>query len=43
METPVDIAVQIPKPIVTENLVIVWNIEPAMDCCELGNEQRTYI
>lgn len=41
METLVNIAVQIPKPIVTESLVIVWNMEPAMDCCELGNEERT--
>ena len=38
-----NIAVQMPSPMVTESLVTVWKIEPATDCCDLGNEERTYI
>ena len=34
---------QMLRPIVTESFVTVWKIEPAMDCCDLGNEERTYI
>ncbi len=38
-----NIAVEIPRPMVTQSLVTVLKIPPAMDCCLGGRDDITYM
>ena len=42
-ETLVKMAAKMPRPVVTASLMVVWKTELTMDCCDLGNEDTTYI
>jgi hypothetical protein len=42
-ETLSNIAVQAPVPSTVASLIVVWKMELAIDCCDFGKEDTTYI